>query len=177
VELHTQRLILRELRSDDYDAVREYESSPAIQRYEKPVPSAEETRAYVQQAIAWAQETPRTHYRMAMTIRPDDRVVGRLSLMENFSETREWEIGWTVHERYWGLGYASEAALRMLEFAFCELNVHRVVAFCNAENAASRRVMEKIGMRQDGLLRETRRLNDTWYDEYVYAILDRDWRV
>ena len=177
MELHTKRLILREFRDDDYDALRECESSPAVQRFERPIGGEEETRAHLQQSIAWAQQMPRTHYRMALTIRPDDRVRGRLALWLNNSDIAEWEIGWTVHERYWGHGYAGEAATRMLEFAFTTLQAHRVVAFCNAENAASRRVMEKIGMHQDGLLRETRRLNGVWYDEYVYGILERDWRT
>lgn len=176
MELQTQRLILREFRHDDYDALREYESSLAVQRYERPVPGEEETRAQLQQTIAWAQQTPRTHYRMAITICPDDRVRGRLSLSLNNSDIDEWEIGWTVHERYWGQGYAGEAALRMLDFAFTELGAHRVVAFCNADNLASQRVMEKAGMQQEGLLRETRRLDGNWHDEYVYAILERDWR-
>jgi ribosomal-protein-alanine N-acetyltransferase len=176
MQLHTPRLTLCEFRESDFDALRAYESSPDIQRYEKPVPSEEQTREHLRQAIAWALEKPRRHYRMAITIPPDDCVRGRLSLSENFHDIREWEMGWTVHQHYWGQGYATEAARRMLEFAFAELNAHRVVAFCNAENAASRRVMEKIGMRQEGLLRETRWLNGGWHDELVYAILERDWR-
>jgi [ribosomal protein S5]-alanine N-acetyltransferase len=176
MELHTQRLILREFRADDVDALRECESSPAVQRYERPISGDAATHAHLQQSIAWAQESPRTHYRMALTIRPDDRMRGRLALWVNNSDIAEWEIGWTVHERFWGQGYASEAALRMLAFAFTDLKAHRVVAFCNAGNIASRRVMEKVGMRQEGLLRATRWLYDNWHDEYVYAILERDWR-
>jgi RimJ/RimL family protein N-acetyltransferase len=64
----------------------------------------------------------------------------------------------------------------MLRFAFGELNAHRVVAFCHTDNLASARVMEKLGMARDGRLREVRWLNGHWWDEYVYSILERDWR-
>jgi RimJ/RimL family protein N-acetyltransferase len=102
-------------------------------------------------------------------------VIGQVSLSLNFSDIKEWEIGWKVHYKYWGNGYATEAAKRVLAFAFQDLHAHRVVAFCNVQNAASVRVMSKIGMLQDGRLRETRWWNGSWQDEFVYAILDRDW--
>ena len=82
---------------------------------------------------------------------------------------------WRVHYQYWGKGYASEAASGVLAYAFDELHAHRVVTFCNVENKASTRVMEKIGMIQNGRLRETRWWNGVWQDKYVYSILDRDW--
>lgn len=62
----------------------------------------------------------------------------------------------------------------MLEFAFDQLKAHRVVAFCHAENSASVKVMKKIGMKQEGHLRQTRWFNDRWADEYVYGILESD---
>ena len=175
MERQTPRLILREFHLSDYEAVREYDSSPAVQYYEGPVPAAEATLSYLDQTLAWVNETPRTHYRLAITVRPEDVARGRISLWLNNPATREWEMGWTVHPQYWGQGYASEAAREMLAFAFTELHAHRVVAFCNVLNTASVRVMEKVGMQQDGRLRETRWWNEGWVDEFVYAILERDW--
>jgi len=175
MELVTPRLILRELRHSDFEAIREYESHPEIQRYEQPVPDDEATRAWLEQSIRWAQQSPRTHYRWGITVQPDDTVRGHLSLALSFEEIREWEIGWTVHDACCGRGYATEAATAVLTYAFGELHAHRVVAFCNAANVASARVMEKIGMRRDGLLRETRWLNGAWADECVYAILEKEW--
>ncbi|OGO65815.1 MAG: hypothetical protein A2030_05000 [Chloroflexi bacterium RBG_19FT_COMBO_50_10] len=63
-----------------------------------------------------------------------------------------------------------------MDWAFKELSVHRIVALCHADNTASVRVMEKLGMRQDGRLREARWLRGEWWDEYVYAILEREWK-
>lgn len=84
-------------------------------------------------------------------------------------------MGWVIHCAHWGKGYATEAAREVIHFGFTQLQVHRVVAFCNAHNAASARVMEKLGMRKDGHLRETRWWRGAWSDEFVYSVLDREW--
>lgn len=175
MELITQRLILREFRPVDFEAVREYESQPEMYRFEKAIPDDEAIKAHLEQMLAWSCEKPRTHYGFAITIKPDEIVRGQITLALNIADIREWEIGWKVHYRYWGNGYATEAARRVLAFAFEELHAHRVVAFCNVANTASTRIMEKIGMLQDGRLRETRWWKGRWQDEYVFGILDRDW--
>jgi hypothetical protein len=88
-------------------------------RYEKVIiPGKETTRAYVDKAVVYSHKEPRTHYLLAITIRPDSIVRGRISLSLDNPKTRQWEIGWTVHPDYWGNGYATEAATRMLTFAF-----------------------------------------------------------
>ena len=176
MELQTPRLVLREFRPGDFDAMREYESRAETHRYEKVViPSEEDTRRYLAESVAWAKQEPRTRYRLAITIQPNDDARGRISLLPTFPKIREWEIGWTVDWRFWGRGYATEAALEMLAFAFAALGAHRVVAFCNANNHASIRVMEKNGMQRDGHLRETLWWNGAWTDEFVYSILEREW--
>ncbi len=175
MELTTQRLVLREFRQADFDDMRDYESNPETHRFEKVVPSDDAIKAHLDQVIAWSQEHPRSHYCFAITFRDGDVVRGQVSLSLNFPDIKEWEIGWKVHYHYWGNGFATEAAGCVLAFAFQELRVHRVVAFCNVANAASVRVMNKLGMSQDGRLRETRWWNGAWQDEFVYAILDREW--
>jgi len=117
-----------------------------------------------------------THQRFAITTQSDDLARGWIILKLNNAEIREYEIGWTVRRADWGKAYAPEAASVVLRYAFKEMNAHRIVAFCHAENAASVRVMEKLGMQREGRLRETRRLNGIWCDELVYAILERDFK-
>jgi RimJ/RimL family protein N-acetyltransferase len=175
VRIETARLVLREFRLDDFDAVREYDADPVTRRYEPPIPTEEDTVEYLRKTYAWAQEEPRTYYRFAVTVRPDDRALGHVKLTLLHEEIREWEIGWMIHPACCGRGYATEAATAVLRLAFEELFAHRVIAFCNSHNAASVRVMHKLGMTQEGFFRETLRWNGRWADEYLYAILDREW--
>lgn len=177
MELITPRLILREFRESDFGAFRELEAHPETYRYETTSPSKQKTREYLEKAQLDVSQSPRTRYRLAVTNLTQDCVRGRVTLGLNNDSIREWEIGWAIHPAEWGKGIATEAAQCVLEFAFAQLNAHRVVAFSHAENAASRRVMQKLGMRQEGLLRETRFWQGQWSDEVVYSILDREWNI
>lgn len=174
MELLTPRLILREFRDTDFTSFRELEAHPATYHYESACPGETATRSYLENARTDALQTPRIRYRFAMIVHPADTVCGRITLSLMNTSIREWEIGWAVHPGWWGRGLATEAALRVLEFAFRELGAHRVVAFSHAGNAASLRVMKKLGLQQEGLLRETRQWQGGWADEVVYAILDRE---
>ena len=78
MKLDLPRLILREFRLSDYEAVREYERDPEVQRYERFV-SEETARAKLVHALAWADQTPRTHYYLAITLPPADIARGRIS--------------------------------------------------------------------------------------------------
>lgn len=176
MELYTSRLILREFRENDFEAMRDFVTRPETHYYEREtIPGEETTREFLRNAGRRAQDDPRTQYWLAVTIRPDDRVIGHVSLRCNFHDIQEWEVGWVIHCAHWGKGYATEAAREVIHFGFTQLQVHRVVAFCNAHNAASARVMEKLGMRKDGHLRETRWWRGAWSDEFVYSVLDREW--
>lgn len=176
VEIKTNRLLLRELRLEDLADLLDMESPPQMHTYEHhPLNAESELRNYLEGAIHWAGQNPRTHYRFALTIPPADRLRGRLALTLNWEEIREWEIGWHLAVEEWGNGYVSEAARALLHFAFRELKAHRVVAYCNMYNERSVRVMQRLGMQQDGRLRGTRWWNESWVDEYVYAILECDY--
>jgi RimJ/RimL family protein N-acetyltransferase len=84
-------------------------------------------------------------------------------------------IGYVINPRCWGRGYATEAAREMLRFGFGELELHRIEATCDVLNAASARVLEKIGMQREGLLREHMWLRDRWRSSYLYSILADEW--
>jgi ribosomal-protein-alanine N-acetyltransferase len=174
MRLVTARLRLREFRASDYPALREIDNLPQVLRYEHVPYSEEESRARIERALEEAAHPTPSRYHFAITIQPADLFRGWVTLALNQPAIREYEIGWTMHPGEWGQGYASEAASEVLHFAFHNLGAHRVVAFCHAGNLASRRVMEKLGMQCEGYLREVRWLDHRWYDEWVYAILERE---
>jgi len=177
MRLLTPRLTLREFCETDFGSFRELEARPETYHYETTSPSEERTREYLQKAQQDTLQSPRTRYRLAVTGLGQAYILGRVTLGLNNDSIREWEIGWAIHPAEWGKGIATEAAQCMLDFAFAQLNAHRVVAFSHAENAASLRVMQKLGMQQEGLLRETRLWQGQWGDEVIYSILDREWNI
>lgn len=177
MELITPRLRIREFNQGDYPALRAMDSRPEFNVYEREFATEMDTRRSLGESISSQLEIPRTVFRLAITIPPENIVKGVLKISSQHEKIREWEVGWAVHPDEWCKGYATEAAWHVIDWAFKQFNLHRVVAFCHANNAASVRVMEKLGMRRDGRLRETRWLNGAWWDEFVYAILEKDWQV
>ncbi|MFM8322515.1 MAG: GNAT family N-acetyltransferase [Chloroflexota bacterium] len=182
MNLLTPSLALRDFRMDDLEALTEYNNHAEVHRYESEhIPDQAANQAYLEHVVRWAGEDPRTTYALAVTLQDSqassfapDTPVGRVSLTLLSPRIRLWEIGWTIHPRLWGRGYATEAAGGLLRFAFHSLGAHRVVAFCNVNNRASVRVMQKLGLRCEGRLREERYWNGAWCDEFVYAILDQE---
>ncbi len=175
MELFTQRLRIREFVDSDYAALRDMDTRAEFNTYEREFVAESETRSSLEESISSQLEIPRTVYRLAITIPPIDTVKGVVKISSINARIREWEAGWAIHPDEWRKGYATEAAWKVIDWAFREFSVHRVVAFCHAENTPSVRVMEKLGMQQDGRLRETRWLNGVWWDEFVYAILESEW--
>jgi RimJ/RimL family protein N-acetyltransferase len=80
-------------------------------------------------------------------------------------------LGYCYDRAAWGSGYAAEAAAAMLDFAFDVLLLHRVWAGCDPENVGSARVLEKLGMRLEGRLRENERVRGAYRDTWVYGLL------
>jgi len=177
MKFFTRRLALREVEEGDLAALAELLNDSEARQYEqsrKVVYSEADVRAYIQQLLAEQAEEPRKRRRLALTIRPDEQMRGWVSLRINQPDYREWEMGWSVARGEWNRGYAAEAALPVMRYAFEHLSAHRVIAFCHAENAASVRVMEKLGMQYEGRTRQTRWINEAWADELIYAILDEE---
>ena len=175
--IKTERLLLREFEEDDWQAVLAYQSDPLYLRYNPWTHRTEEdVRNFVRSFMLWQGDQPRMKFQLAVELRAEGRLIGNCGIRTRSSKTWEADIGYELDSRYWGQGYATEAAQAMLAYGFEELGVHRIWAHCVAENVASARVMEKIGMRQEGYLRESEWMKDRWWDTLVYAILEYEWR-
>jgi ribosomal-protein-alanine N-acetyltransferase len=86
------------------------------------------------------------------------------------------DIDYELDPRYWGCGYATEAAGGIVAFGSREVGLHRICAWCIVENVASGRVLEKIGMQEEGRLREKEWMKGRWWDTLLYAILEHEWQ-
>ena len=91
------------------------------------------------------------------------------------ADDRRAEIGYAVARAYWGRGYAPEAARALIDYALSIVGFNRIEAYCSVGNAASLRVLEKIGMRREGILRQHTVIDGQLHDRAVYAVLSSDW--
>ena len=176
-ELTTERLLLRAFVESDWQAVHEYASDPEVVQYMPWGPNTEdETRRFIDQRLADQAVDHPGHVEYAVALRAEDRLIGGCGVhaSDNPDNSEGW-IGYCLNPRYWGRGYATEAARTVLGFGFREFGFHRIFATCDPRNAGSRRVLKKIGMRREGRLREHKWQKGEWRDSLLYAILEHEW--
>ena len=173
--LRTARLVLREFRPGDFDDVHAYASQPEVARYMDWGPNTPaETQSFLDRMFEAQGRWPRDDVNLAIEHAKDRRLIGVIRLGANTPSDQSADLGYSINRDYWGRGVTTEAARALLSIAFGRLGMHRVWAWCDIRNAASYRVMEKLGMRREGAFREERRVKGAWRDTYVYAILDRE---
>jgi RimJ/RimL family protein N-acetyltransferase len=103
--------------------------------------------------------------------------VGDLACRVNETEPREMEVGFTLAPAHQGKGYGTEALRGLLDVAFSTLGLHRVIAVTDARNAPAAALLERVGMRREAHFHENVFFKGAWGSEFLYAILEREWRA
>ena len=171
-ELRTKRLLLRPPRLDDADAYFAIASDPEYARFGSrgPVDRESTMRALVRiTSFPWRQ-------RPELAIVFGGQVVGRV-MLDVDAQNNIAVLGYGIGRPWWGLGIATEAAQAALDYAFRELAVYKVWARADPRNLSSLRVLEKLGMRQEGLLRGHLIYRGERVDRVYYGILRPEWEA
>ena len=113
-------------------------------------------------------------FELAIARKEDGLVIGLVGLIRR--DHRQGEMGWALAAEYRGQGYATEAARALMAYGFSALGLHRIHADTNSDNLASRRIMERLGMRQEAQLRDAVYEQGRWLDRCIYGILAGEWR-
>ena len=163
--LETERLILRPLTTDDFEAVHSWASNPANTRYMAWGPNTEkQTKSFLVTASVGKD--------YAVVIKKSGNVIGSCGIYPD-SANDTAEIGWILHKDYWKQGYGTELGGELIRYGFEDLKLRRIFAPCAAVNYGSYRVMERNGMRREALHVKAfwARVDKEWIDGAVYAIL------
>jgi len=175
--LRTRRLLIREFSPADAAAVQRYSANPAVVRYLEWGPNRPaETRAFLRRTAVLRRRRPRAEYELAVVRRADGVLIGGVGLRVSDPRSRGADIGYILDQPWWGQGLITEAVRALLVFGFGRLCLHRIWAACDVRNRGSSRVMEKVGMKREGLSREDTLLRGRWRSSYRYAILEPEWR-
>ena len=170
--LETVRLVLRELCTPD---IAVFKSHWADERFQATYPPGRMTPEFCEELftkeIASLYVFPRTNFHWAICL--DGSVIGgvRLTIERSGSGT----LGYGLGAEHWDRGYATEAVREVVRYAFEELHLHRVQAWVFANNAASQRVLEKVGFTYEGALREKVAWGDARVDDNIYGLLKSEW--
>ncbi|MDH2415525.1 GNAT family protein [Nocardioides sp. CER19] len=174
--LHTDRLRLRPFTAADADDLFALHSSAHVLRYWDSPPWREPARAERFLAACRQMADEGTGARPAIERASDGAFLGWCSLTRWNPDHRSASLGYCLTDAAWGQGYATEAARALLQWAFDTLDLNRVQAEADTRNAASARVLEKLGFVREGTLREDCVVDGEVSDSWVYGLLRREWR-
>ncbi|HUE78917.1 MAG TPA: GNAT family N-acetyltransferase [Sphingomicrobium sp.] len=169
--MKTERLRLRPLRSSDAETLHTIHEIVGHGRSRRTL---EELRALYREMEAMADSDPGWHGFVIEL--HDGTIIGDVGICTDRPEERQAEIGYSLHPGYWRAGYATEALTHLLDVMFSSRALHRVVAVTQADNVASRALLERIGFRLEAYYRSAfyDYRAEAWVDSVGYALLAED---
>lgn len=168
--LETKRLRLRKPVLQDADEIfRKYAQDSEVTKYLtwRPNRNIKETRNFVRACLQAWEEGKAFHW--VIVRQKDNQLLGMITARV---DDYKWELGYVLARPYWGSGYMTEAVQKIVDWALKQEGIYRVWSVCDVDNLASARVMEKAGMRREGVLRRWSMhptISDEPRDSYCYA--------
>lgn len=174
-ELHGARVRLRTLRESDLEDLFAIFSDFEVTKYTTidQLTDLEHARAFLDgihgEAVAGRL------FQWGVAVEPEDRVVGTCTLFDWDRTHLRAGIGFALGRPWWGRGIGTDAASALVRFAFEDLELHRLEADADPRNAASRRILTRLGFREEGRLRERYLVAGEAQDAVLYGLLRSEW--
>lgn len=175
IDIKTERLHIRSVRLSDLQEVHALHSSPDVDKYNTlGIPeSLEQTRDLLCEWVLSSGKSEGKSFICAVE-NEDGSFIGLIALNTGREIYQSAEVWFKYQKEYWGNGYATEALEAMIDFGFDELNLHRIEAGCAVENLGSKKVLERVGMVQEGRKRNNLPLDTSWSDTFEFGMLQTD---
>ena len=174
VSVTSPRLCLRELGTDDVDAVHAIYGSPeATQHLSFEPRTREQVQRIVARSVVSAAEEQRHEYALAVCERDSGELIGFARLATE--PQRAATIGFALRPDCWGRGLGTETVTALLVLGFEQLGLHRVWAARSPENVVSERTLLRVGMVEEGRIRHHVHVRGSWRDSVTYSVLDHEW--
>lgn len=175
-QIPTERLLIRRFRDDDLRAFLAYRNDPEVARYQSwDSISPPRAQAFIQEMKRLEPGVPGQWFQFALEHKGRGELIGDCGLQVMVQDARQGQLGITLAREWQGQGLATEAVTAVLDYAFINLDLHRVVAVVDAENARSAGLMERVGLRREGHFVKNTWFKGRWADEFLYAVLQAEW--
>jgi [ribosomal protein S5]-alanine N-acetyltransferase len=173
--LETERLKLIEITPNHADNIFEILSLEEVTRY-----YGTDTFRSIEEAKKLIDMFQKNFYekrsiRWGIVLKENHTLIGTLGLNGLQLKNKRAEIGYELHPSYWRKGYTSEAIKQVLQYSFLELRLNRIGAVVYIENEASSNLLEKLGFKKEGELREYLFQNNSYHNTSMYSLLKREW--
>lgn len=173
--LYTERFQLRQLTLHDAIAIFDYFSKDEVTTYYDldTLTSPEQAKQLI---IAWEQRWQRDEsIRWGICFKDTPKIIGTIGFHHWSSFHRRTEVGFELSPLFWRQGVMHECLLEVLRYGFNELGFNRIEAMTDPHNLASRKLLEKAGMSEEGLLREYVFEKGVLVDAVMFSILRREY--
>jgi RimJ/RimL family protein N-acetyltransferase len=180
MRLETDRLVLRNLRKSDAESVLENIDNLKVSRYLSVVPfpyTRKDFDWWFNHCVEKRKAKPMVSCSFAIVVKPGKKSVGNIGLTKIDTKKGVAHIGYWIGEKYWRKGYMFEAAARVIDYAFEELGLKKIIILAFVENAGSNGLIKKLGLRlvktkkKGGSSKATGKV----HDENVYEISRDEW--
>lgn len=175
-ELRTRRLLLRELRQSDSEAIFRIRSDYEVTKYNTGAPYEQVEQASELIAAIANAFRDQSEIRWGITLRNgDDTVIGMCGYNYWIRRDHRASIGYDLARAYWGQGIMTEAIHAVVTFGFTRMNLNRIEADADGRNPASARVLEKVGFQREGYQREQFYEAGEYHDLLLFSLLRKDY--
>ena len=174
--LITKRLLIRDYVMADAQPLAAYACDPRYWQHQRPgAPTPQQIDGLLQVVIKEQTSPLRIVYFLAVMNKDTNELIGEGVLKILDFNNRQGEIGFGVAPQHWNQGFGTEIAHAMLNAAFDGFHFHRVSAQCTPDNSGSVRILEKLGMTREALLRDVHLVRDKWWSTAIYGVLDQEY--
>lgn len=174
-ELETKRLVLREMQPDDAEALFRVLSDAEVMRYYDGLPFTTMEQSYQSIARHHRRFEQEEGIRWGITLKGENIVIGNCGFAWDMQH-RSATLVYVLSRSYWRLGIMTEALQAVLEFGFDTMHMHRIEANVVVNNIASVRSLQKFAFQEEGVLRERFFVNEHFYDEKIFSLLEDEFR-
>ncbi len=174
--LEAPRVRLRWLTDGDVDALFAIFSDEAMMRYWSSTAMKQRSEAEELLAQIHRQFADRSGFQWGVERRDDGELLGTCTLFSFHKANMRAEVGYCLGSRHWGQGFMGEALAALIDYAFSVLRLRRLEADVDPKNGRSLRILDRMGFRREGLLRERWNVGGEIQDSVFLGLLAREWR-
>lgn len=176
--IHTERLLLRNLKTSDLDDFFRYRSNPEVTKYQGfDIMTKDECITFIDYHVEKLFGPQGEWIQFGIEHKESGKLVGDFAIKLDPHDARLAEIGLTISHLHQKNGYAKESLIGILSWLFDNHNIHRVTEIVDAENIASLKLLNSIGFREEGHFIENIFFKGKWGSEFQFAILKREWDI
>jgi ribosomal-protein-alanine N-acetyltransferase len=169
--LETQQLILRNYCSEDWEQIHIYGSIPEFSQYELWGPNTvEDTKKFVAEMLSQSDQEDRYKFDFAVCLKENGLLIGGCGIRRESQSSSIANLGWAINPDFQNKGYATEAARKLIQFGFDQLQLHVIYATCDTRNIPSFRIMEKLKMKRVGHLKSDKLQKGQLRDTFRYEL-------